>query len=301
MWFLSCRTSRIGGDVGPVQVTDGYLTFVDGRELLEEVRGRDVLIALHGFNVHQAGAVDHFQQWQRLMTLGANALLVGGLWPGDSAWLGALEYAFAAKAAMRSGQAFGRYLNLNFQQVRSISFVSHSLGARVALRTIQELSSAFDVRRLILMAPAVDDDCLTGEFAKTAKRIGQVTVLGSKQDKVLRLAYPLGNPISGIFARGHPYWHAALGREGPTAYPSPNNIGPGWRLPDDWKVDHSDYLPPESPFAPPYAPAPFPLPMAFPAESAGTPALPQGYDGSDGQPEHWQCGWTAGWTSFQFP
>jgi hypothetical protein len=301
MWFLSCRTSATGGDVGPVLVTDGNLTYTDTSPLLNEVRGRDVLIAFHGFNVHQAGAVDHMQQWQRLLTLEGNALFLGGLWPGDSSWLGALEYAFAAKAAMRSGKAFADYLNRNFQTVRSISFVSHSLGARVALQTIQQLSASFDVRRLILMAPAVDDDSLTGEFAAAARRVGQVTVLGSKQDSVLKLAFPLGNPISGIFSRGHPYWHAALGREGPSAYPSPNNIQPGWLLPDGWKVDHSDYLPPASPFSAPYAPTPFPLPISFPPSAAGLPRLPQGYDDSGGKPVNWQCGWTAGWTSLRFP
>ena len=300
MWFLNCRTKPSGGDVGPVQVTDGFLTYTDRSAFWADIRGRDLLIGVHGFNVHQAGAVDHLQQWQKLLTLDANGLFVGGLWPGDSVWLGALEYAFAAKAAMRSGDNFAKFINANFAAARSISFVSHSLGARVVLETIQQLAASFDVRRLVMMAPAVSDDCLTGEFAAAAKRVREIVLLGSKQDDVLKEAFPLGNPISGIFAQGHPYWHAALGREGPAAYPLPNNIQPNWLLPDEWNVGHSDYLPPPSPFTAPYAPMPFASPVQFPPGTGGFPTMPQGYTDASGKPVHWQSGWTAGWTSRRF-
>lgn len=301
MWFLNCRTQPSGGDVGPVTVTDGELTYPAFPALLRAIRGQHLLIGIHGFNVHQAGAVDHFEQWNKLLTLGDSAVFLGGLWPGDSSWLGAMEYAFAAKAAMRSGDAFADFLNRAFPQALSLSFVSHSLGARVALRTIQQLSPHFTVRRLILMAPAVDDNCLTHEFATAARRVGSITVLASAEDNVLKLAYPLGNPISGIFAQGHPYWHGALGREGPTALPTPNNVHAGWLLPDAWKVDHSDYLPPQSPFPSGFQPTAYALPVNFPAAAAGAPynPTPQGYYLED-QPRFWQSGWTAAMTSMRF-
>jgi esterase/lipase superfamily enzyme len=137
MWFINCRSAAVVGDVYPVRVTDGALTYTAFPELLSAVRGQHVLIGVHGFNVNQAGAIDHLQEWNKLLCLGASTVFVGGLWPGDSCWLGAMEYAFAAKAAMLSINAFASFLNSNFSQASSVSFVSHSLGARVVLQTIQ--------------------------------------------------------------------------------------------------------------------------------------------------------------------
>jgi len=301
MWFLNCRSAAVGGDVGPVHVSDGVSTYLTFPQLLSSIRGRHVLIGIHGFNVNQADGIDHLQEWYKLLSLDASGLFIGGLWPGDSTWLGALEYAFAAKAAMGSGDALAGFINANLTQALSISFVSHSLGARVALRAIQQLASSFTVKRLLMMAPAVDDDCLTDEFAAPAKRIGEISILASECDEVLKLAFPLGNPISGIFAEGHPYWHAALGREGPSALPTPNNIQGGWLLPNSWAVDHGDYLPPRTPFPSGYQPSPFAIPVQFPAQDSGAPAsgTPSGFFVS-GTYQHWQCGWTAALTSMRF-
>ncbi len=301
MWFLNCRSDSVGGVVCPVTITDGTLTYLDHSDFLSEVRGRHLLIGIHGFNVHQAGAVDHFLEWSKLLLLGDTALFVGALWPGDSSWLGALEYPFAAKAAIQSGDALATYINQTLGGALSISLVSHSLGARVALRTIQGLSSSITVRRLIMMAPAVDDDCLTVEFAAAAKRIQDVSILASKCDEVLELAFPLGNPISGIFAQGHPYWHAALGREGPSAYPVPNNIHAGWLLPNSWQVGHGDYLPPASPFPAGYNPLAYPLPVDVPSPSAIAPAAntPAVFDVND-EWRYWQSAWTAALTASRF-
>ncbi len=301
MWFLNCRAEPVGGDVCPVKITDGTLTYLNAEQALTDIRGRHVLLGIHGFNVNQSTAVDHFETWNRLLQLDSSAIFLGGLWPGDSSWLGALEYAFAAKAAMRAGAAFAGFLNTLCGAALSVSFVSHSLGARVALATIQALSSGWTVRRLVLMAPAVDDNCLTNEFAAAARRVGDISVLASPCDEVLKLAFPLGNAISGIFAQSHPYWHAALGREGPAAYPMPNNIHAGWSLPGSWRIDHSDYLPPSMPYPPHYDPAPYSVPIDVPlptsaAPAAGTPAV---FD-IDGQWEYWPSAWTAALTSSRF-
>ena len=301
MWYLNCRAQSVGGDVGSVQIMDGTLTYPVPQQAIQDVRGQHVLLGLHGFNVNQATAIDHFKTWNEMLQLGSSALFMGGLWPGDSTWLSALEYAFAARAATQSGAALAQFINANFTGALSLSLVTHSLGARVGLSLIQALAPAFTVRRLILMAPAVDDDCLTDEFAAAAQRVGQISVLASPCDEVLKLAFPLGNPISGIFAQGHPYWHAALGRQGPTSYPSPNNIEAGWNLPAAWAINHSDYLPPASPYPTGYLPATFALPVDVPAALSPAPALntPPGFE-VDGQWQHWTSSWTAALTSSRF-
>ena len=301
MWFLNCRSEPVGGDVSPVKITDGALTYLTYPEFLSDLRGRHVLIGIHGFNVHQAGAVDHLQEWNKLLELGESAMFLGALWPGDSAWLGAMEYGFAAKAAMQSGNALANFINDRLGGVLSISFVSHSLGARVALQTIQGLASSFTIRRLVMMAPAVDDNCLTNEFASAAKKVADISILASECDDVLKLAFPLGNPLSGIFSQGHPYWHAALGRQGPSSYPTPNNLHAGWFLPNSWEVGHGDYLPPASPFPTGYNPAPFAVPLDVPGPSAASPAsgTPSVFQVA-GKWANWVSAWTAALTSSRF-
>jgi len=60
------------------------------------------------------------------------------------------------------------------------------------------------VRRLTLMAPAIDDNCLTTEFKALAAKIkiDTISVLASKKDSVLSMAFPLGNFFAGIIAAG---------------------------------------------------------------------------------------------------
>lgn len=283
-----------------MKITDGTLTYLTFPKFLADIRGRHVVLCIHGFNVHQAGAVGHMQEWSKLLTLDPLAVFVGVLWPGDSSWLAAMEYPFATKAATRSGDAIAKFINTSMIEALSVSFVTHSLGARVALSSIQGLSLTASVLRLIMMAPAIDDNCLTGEFAAAAKRVVEISILASGCDNVLKLAFPLGNPLSGIFSVGHPYWHAALGRLGPSKYPSPNNIEAGWILPNSWSVDHGDYLPPASPYPADYSPKPYTIPLDFPdpdstAPAEGTPAV---FD-VQGKYLYWQSAWTAALTSLR--
>ena len=126
------------------------------------------------------------------------------------------------------------------------------------------------VRRLLLMAGAIDNTCLAAEFAAPAARVQSISVLASRSDDVLKWAFPAGNFVSGLFSRGAPYIHEALGREGPAEpYPSANNLHPDWQIPDDWHFDHGSYLPSD-----PLGPIPFtPLPYFPSPDMAAPPAF----------------------------
>lgn len=94
------------------------------------------------------------------------------------------------------------------------------------------------------MAGAIDNNCLTNEYATTAAKIDQISVLPSTSDSVLEAAYPVGNPLQGIIDQGHPYYHAALGRLGP-AQPAlvGSRLHSGWQIPKDFDYGHLDYMP----------------------------------------------------------
>jgi len=144
--------------------------------------------------------------------------------------------------AIHSGKLLAEFLNKNFAGVMVLSFASHSPGARVVLQTISSLSR--NIRRVLLMAAAIDNNCLTNEYANATTKIDQISILASTCDDVLAAAFPLGNPIQGIIDSGHPYYHAALGREGPAQLaPLVSRVHAGWQIPKKWNYGHLDYMP----------------------------------------------------------
>jgi hypothetical protein len=267
--FLDLRLSSVGGELAAsVAVNQGTgiadYTGLQLSELLSSIRGRHVLIATHGFNVNRADGIAHLHNWESLLQLPQpNSAFVGLLWPGDSIWAHGLDYPDEPKVADAAGSLSATFIEAHFQEAASISFASHSLGARVVFATISHLS--LPIRRVILMAPAIDDNCMTKEFKDAAKGIAAITVLASKKDTVLSEIFPLGNIFAGIIDQGHPWWRAALGHCGP-AHPWPANFRPPFELPDTWKFGHGNYLQIDSP-----EPGPLPLPVDVPPQITPPP------------------------------
>jgi hypothetical protein len=266
--FLDLRIQPVGGglanSVSTFQGTSiSNYAGLSQHDLLGVVQGRHLLIAAHGFNVNREDGIAHLSNWNRLLQLPQpGSAFLGLLWPGDSVWAHGLDYPDEPKIANEAGILAANFINANFQQAASISFASHSLGARVVLATIAHLS--LPVRRVTLMAPAIDDNCLVTEFQAAAGNIGTISVLASKKDLVLSACFPLGNLFAGILAAGHPWWHAALGHCGPIA-PWPGNFQAPFEIPDEWKFEHSNYLQIDDPEPPAWR-----LPVDVPPQ--GTPA-----------------------------
>jgi hypothetical protein len=243
--FLDLRIQPVGGglanSVGIHQgtsINDYAGLRLD--ELLAVIQGRHVLIAAHGFNVNRADGIACLSNWNMLLQLPQPySAFLGLLWPGDSIWAHGLDYPDEPRIANEAGALAAAFINANFQRAASISFASHSLGARTVLATISHLT--LPVRRLVLMAPAIDDNCLTTEFQAAAAKVGTVSVLASKKDDVLSVAFPLGNFFAGIIAAGHPWWRGALGHGGPVL-PWPTNFQAPFEIPDNWKFEHGNYL-----------------------------------------------------------
>ncbi|MGB0063078.1 MAG: alpha/beta hydrolase, partial [Terracidiphilus sp.] len=205
-----------------------------------------------------------------------STVCVGMLWPGDARWIHVVDYPVEGNEAIDAGNALAGFLNSNFAGALSLSLASHSLGARVVLQTIQGLNRS--VRRLFVMAGAIDNTCLAGEYAAAAAKVQSISLLASRSDDVLEWAFPAGNFVSGLFARGAPYVHEALGREGPAEpYPSPDNIHADWQIPDGWSFGHGSYLPPNPLGANPsrYPPLPYFPPPDMPEPPSYAPAALQ--------------------------
>jgi hypothetical protein len=202
-----------------------------------------------------------------------------------------IDYPFEGIEAIHSGNLIADFLNANFAGAASLSFAAHSLGARVVLQTIDGLSRR--VRRALFMAGAIDNNCLTGEYNLAAQKIDEISILSSTEDDVLALAFPLGNPLQGIIDCGHPYYHAALGREGPAQpYPPAPGLQPNWQIPANFEYGHHDYLPSEQ------LTAKFPLPVDIPPDQGSAPpggTPPQLVDSAQ-----WKPAWSAAFATTRY-
>jgi Alpha/beta hydrolase of unknown function (DUF900) len=267
--FLDCRMQPVGGELA-TSVAVNQFSSIKGytglalSDLLVAIQGQNVLIATHGFNVNRADGIACLSNWNSRLQLPQSSAFVGLLWPGDSVWAHGLDYPEEPKVADDAGALIAPFLDEYFAGAASISFASHSLGARVVLATIAQMN--LPVRRVTLMAGAVDDDCLNTEFQAAAGKVGEISVLASKKDAVLAAAFPLGNCFAGIIAAGHPWWRAAIGHTGP-ASPWPSNFQAPFEIPDNWNYQHGDYLHIDNPPAPP-----LPIPTNVPIN--GSSVLP---------------------------
>jgi hypothetical protein len=267
MYFLNTRSLPVGGGVGPLKVLDEANAVHPASDVVSAVRGHDVLMVTHGFNVNQMDGLQKLSDWAKLLNLGST-VCVGMLWPGDARWIHVVDYPVEGNEAMAAGNDLASFINTNFSGALSLSFASHSLGARTVMQAIAGLSRS--VRRLLLMAGAIDNTCLSSEYAAAARNVQSISVLASRSDDVLKWAFPTGNFVSGLFSRGVPYVHEAMGREGPAEpYPSPDNVHADWQIPDGWDYGHGSYLPP-NPLGP--SPLQYPsLPFFPPPDMPGPP------------------------------
>jgi hypothetical protein len=299
-YLIDVRADSAGGN--PVADASGVVIRKDTQpnpnpsqpldaELLQAVQGRDVLLGTHGFHVNRAEGMSSLSHWSEWLQLGDNGFFVGVLWPGDSRWVPFLDYPFEGDEAIKSGRVLADYLLHKFAGVNSLSFTSHSLGARIMLEAIRNLKQAFQMRTLTPMAAAIDDTCLVGEYQDAAQQVDKISVLASSSDEVLKLAFPAGNLAAGIVTRGDPYWHGALGRYGPNPANQPVNLWQTPNLPDAWNFAHHSYINSDGPVVgPPGESGPFALPLVVP---------PQGTTASSAE-KNWQQAWAAGFVSTRF-
>ena len=240
--------------------------------------GRHLVLATHGFNVSATRGLPALEKWDELCTLPHPHVFVGVLWPGDSQFLPILDYPIEVPVAQQSGALLARLLNTHATGATSISMASHSLGARAILEAASQLKRRVAV--MVLMASAIEDDCLAKEYASAARNTDKIHVVASRADRVLQFAFPLGNPVGELLLHGHPYFKAALGRNGPDSYQEIASSCTHWQMPDgdpSWDFGHGDYMPSPS------AGAPFAPPVQAPAE--GNP-IPR-------DTAHWKPAWSA--------
>jgi alpha/beta hydrolase family protein DUF900 len=255
--------------------------------LANDALGKNIVFATHGFNVNQENGYQELGNWQTLLQLDSSFLFVGMVWPGDSSLIGPLSYPGEGLPAMDCGNRLAQFIHDHLAGAASLSFVSHSLGARFVLQAISQLANSIPVRQVALMAGAIDDDCLTNDYKTAGNWAGKINVLASVKDDVLAAAFPIGNIFEGIIEKGHPYWRAALGHKGPRKQVSGKSTGP-YQIPADWDYGHHNYIAVQAPLNPPLT-----IPQNWPAPPNNQPPFPP-------NPQNWQPSWSAAFVSSRF-
>ena len=248
-WYLNFRRGSYGVAAEP------YVQEADGRHdppLVRRtawalpphrIRGADILFAVHGFNVSYQGGMRVLARLEAELDL-PEMSFVGVLWPGDW-WVPFINYPAEAGDAVVCGRRLAAFIDRTLQHARSLSFVSHSLGARVVLETIKDMGRS--ASEVCLTAPAVDDNCFKLQYLLAGTNAARTTILSSRRDMALKLAYAMGDFAGDITYDTDSPWRAALGYHGPRPS-TPERVWPT-QIPDPAGYDHSDYFPPSKPTA----------------------------------------------------
>jgi hypothetical protein len=247
IYLLDFRDADVGGAVVPGMLVAGA-GFGSEFDLRSE---RKITFLIHGYNVNRPDGKAALQRLAENLSVGDREAYVGVLWPGDH-WIGAVSYPVEGRDADDTAAALLRYIGDVIAPGAELSFVSHSLGARVILETVSKLPASYTVSEVCVLAAAIDDDSVADQraYLRAVGKTKRVAVLASESDIVLRLAYPVGDFLqSFFFPKDH--FSLALGYHGPRrtsrdAIPLQVYYQ---QIPQERGVDHGDYLPGRAPTA----------------------------------------------------
>jgi hypothetical protein len=256
-YLLSFRAQAVGGAVidpylmvGDDPADPTALSIVPASRVPAIVAGRNLLFAAHGFNVSRNDGAVVLTTLGRYLAIPPPALFVALLWPGD-AWIPIVDYPFEGGVAIDCGRRLAAWCDASCAGAQSLSFVSHSLGARLVLEAVARLKRK--ARSVCLAAGAINRDCLTAEYRAAAGNAEAIAILASREDYVLKVAYSAGDPFADILHDDHTPFVAALGAVGPPPPAAPPVASP-WQIPNSEGYGHGDYLPAAGAIALPPAP-----------------------------------------------
>jgi len=246
-YLLDFRGADRGGAVVP-----GVVVPAPGLGNENQLRAESrITFLVHGYNVDRPQGRNSLLRLAQSLPSAADGAVVAVLWPGDH-WSRAVSYPLEGKDADDSAAALARYIGDVIGRGSELSFVSHSLGARVVMETVKRLNkNDYPVLQVCLLAPAIDDVSLAhpGDYLHTVPKAQRVAVLASREDRVLKLAYPAGDLLQAFVFFWRDRIGLALGYHGPKK--SGTHTIPGQvyhaQIPDARKADHGHYLPDNPP------------------------------------------------------
>ena len=219
--------------------SDALDTPVSEEDFKSLIQDRRLLLLIHGYRNTRADVLEAYTQIERTMRARelvgtrprAYAQVIGITWPGG---IFRVTYAIAKMRANAIADSVFARLRMIASEAKAIDVMTHSLGARVILKALQNAAEDTQVvRHLFLTAAAVDDESIEeGEkFFQATRACKTVHVLHSENDPVLKRLFII--PLFGDSDK-------ALGYKGPE---DPEKVGDNVHLADCAKIvnEHSDY------------------------------------------------------------
>ncbi|CAK9084110.1 unnamed protein product [Durusdinium trenchii] len=191
-------------------------------EFPDALRGRDVVVFVHGFRFNLMRVVRTsyaLRQLTKDLPCAQSALILSFVWPSHRQ---RKSYSKARGHACDSAQYFATLLLLLSQLGCSVHVVAHSLGCRVAMAALLELEEAREtcvqLKYMALLGGAVAREALEpeGEFPLRRLSAAQIDVFYSQKDSVLLKYFRLGEGVDAFFSTGRTSaMSEALGLRGP--------------------------------------------------------------------------------------
>ena len=177
----------------PSTAGDRDLTEAD---YLAELAGRKVLLLVHGYNNTEDAvnlAYARIERASQKLLRTRYDTITGYTWPGGAI---GLAYPVARSRANTAGPRLAGWIRKIARVAGSLDIMSHSLGARVALKALGAIPAG-KVRNLYLLAAAVDNESIEKgeEFFDATRRCETVMVMHSRHDRTLARWYRIGDAL----------------------------------------------------------------------------------------------------------
>lgn len=177
-------------------------------EFKDRISGKKVLLLIHGYNNESNEVARAYKiiQQQQSDYVKHYDLLVGYTWPGGDDFL---DYFAAKHRAGSVSQRTKKLLEFMLKHGSELGIMSHSMGCRIALLTLDDLQRARFQKNIplvsYLMAAAVDNESIEQHerYFEGSIFADKTLVFHSRHDGVLGKAYRLSE------------WDRALGQSGP--------------------------------------------------------------------------------------
>lgn len=211
MYVVSCRRDFNSNQIlGKENLVRNFTNPLDATafqemtmdQLREKAANKHVCVLVHGYRSPIANVMNSY--WELVTRMsdegvsGASGygLVVGFAWPGKASKVG---YFVARSSARRAGPRLLELVNDLRGVAHTVDVQTHSLGARVALTALRDSRKVF-VDNLLLSAPAVDNNVfeVSREFHPVLESCNRCLVYHSRNDRVLRYTYPLGDVADGL-------------------------------------------------------------------------------------------------------
>lgn len=257
LFILNFRNNEVGSGIKPGALerydVDGKLA-EEGNSAGDSLRQASrVVFVTHGYNVNAEEGRVGLRNFASFLELSEDDAVVLVLWPGDKRILSTLSYPLQGNNADETARHLVLFIaerNI-IQKDTQLSFITHSLGARVGMETVKRMLSkrGYNFEQVCLMAPALVDYSLSNakEYQEATDSCGRVAVLASRMDLVLAGAFPLGNLLEVFPLMRKRTVGLALGWHGPRNHRSgkvPDNVFHE-QISVSNGVGHGDYIPEE--------------------------------------------------------